>query len=98
MMLSFDLFMQDKSIQPLMSLWDNSFMKKINNFYAMARNMKKKFYLLKPNALLKVMMKLTPTINDEGPAIIAVNKVIGCGNVLTKNLASIILKLTSVPN
>jgi len=46
-MLSFNLFMQDKSIQPLMSLWDNTFMKKINNFYAMARNMKK-FYSLEP--------------------------------------------------
>ncbi len=64
-MLSFNLFIQDKSIQPLMSLWDNSFIKKINNFYAMARNMKNKFYSLELNTLLKVMMRLTPTINDE---------------------------------
>ncbi len=73
MMLSFYLFMQDKSIQPLISLWDNSFMKKTSNFYAMARNMKK-FYSLEPNTLLKVMMKSTPAIYDEGPTIIAVNK------------------------
>jgi hypothetical protein len=72
-------------------------MKKISNFYAMARNMKK-FYSLEPNTLLKVMMKSTPAIYDEGPTIIAVNKVIGCGNVLTKNLTSTSLKSTSVPN
>jgi hypothetical protein len=71
--------------------------KKISNFYAMARNMKK-FYSLEPNALLKVMMKSTPTIYDEGPTIIAVNKVIGCENVLTKNLTSTSLKSTSMPN
>jgi len=72
-------------------------MKKISNFYAMARNMTK-FYSLEPNTLLKVMMKSTPTIYDEGPTIIVVKKVIGCGNVLTKNLTSTSLKSTSMPN
>jgi hypothetical protein len=53
---------------------------------------------IRTNTLLKIVMRLTLTINDEGPAIIIVNKVIGCGNVLTKNLTSTSLKLTNVPN
>ncbi len=74
MMLSFNLFLQDRSIQLLTNLSDNSFTKIINNLYVMATNMKKNLSLLKPSALLKVMMRIMSPTSDGGPIIITVNK------------------------
>jgi hypothetical protein len=40
----------------------------------MATNMKKNLSLLKPSALLKVMMRIMSPTSDGGPIIITVNK------------------------